>query len=143
MASKREQVLAAVEALVKTALPNADVKRNRDKAFRIGPGGAVSIEDGEPGEPDVDLSPLTYNYSHRIPLVFGAYESATKTPGQVLDEMQTAVGQAVEANRTLGGLCDFLSTEAPDRGELDIAGAESGGQTAAAIVADYSTSSPL
>lgn len=143
MTSKREQVLVAVKALVQAALPTAAVSRNQDKAAQIGPGGAVDIRDGDPGEPEIDLSPLSYNYSHAIELVFGAYGSASLTPGQQLDAMQRAVGAAVEADRTLGGLCHFLATAAPDRGELDIAGAESGAQAEAAIIADYSTPSPL
>lgn len=143
MSSKREQVLAAIEALVIAALPGAVVTRNQAKAIRIGAGGTVDISDGDPGEPEVDLSPLRYNYSHAVPLLFGTYESATLTPGEVLDAMQTAVGGAVEANRTLGGLVDWLETQAPDRGDLDIAGAESGAGSEAAVIAHYATSSPL
>ena len=77
MASKRETVLAAVKALVAAALPGAEVKRNLAKAERIPPGGLVVIRDGDPGEPEVCLSPLTYLYSHRVPLEIAAYESAT------------------------------------------------------------------
>lgn len=101
MASKRETVLAAVKALVAAALPGAEVKRNLAKAERIPPGGLVVIRDGDPGDPEVSLSPLTYLYSHRIPLEIAAYESATLTREQVLDAMLGATGAAVIANRTL------------------------------------------
>ena len=106
MASKRETVLAAVKSLVAAALPGAEVKRNLAKAERIPPGGLVVIRDGDPGEPEVSLSPLTYLYSHRIPLEIVAYESATLSREQVLDAMTGVIGAAVMANRTLGGLCD-------------------------------------
>lgn len=108
MASKRETVLAAVKALVAAALPGADVKRNLAKAERIPPGGLVVIRDGDPGEPEVSLSPLTYLYSHRIPLEIAAYESPTLAREQVLDAMTGAIGAAVREDRTLGGLCDFV-----------------------------------
>lgn len=143
MTSRREQVLAAVESLVRAALPLATVTRNKTKAAEIPSGGAVDISDGDPGEPEVDLSPLTYNYSHPIGLLFARNRTAGLTAGQALDAMQVAVGQAVAANRTLGGLVDWLETVAPDRGDLDIAGAESGAASEAAIIAHYSTSSPL
>ena len=143
MSSKRETVLAAVETLIQTALPHADIARNRTKAKSVGPGGTVLIEDGEPGDPEVDLCPLNYTYSHRIPLTIGAYESASLTPEQVLDTMQQAIGAAVAADRTLGGLCEWLEPEAPDSFALDVVGAVSGRWSTPAIIAVYSTPNPL
>ena len=143
MTSKREQVGVAIEALVIAALPDATVTRNRTKADEIPAAGAVDISDGDPGEPEVDLSPLNYNYSHPFGLLFGALPTASLTAGEALDAMHVAVGSVVEANRTLGGLVDWLETTAPDRGDLDIAGAESGAASEAAIIAYYSTPSPL
>lgn len=63
MTSKREQVLDAIKALVAAALPDADVKRNLAKADRIPPGGLVIVRDGDPGDPEVMLSPLLYIYT--------------------------------------------------------------------------------
>ncbi len=143
MTSRREEVLQAVLALVTAALPSADVKRNRDKPAGVGPGGAVIVRDGSPGEPEVDLSPLTHTYDHAIPLEVAAYESATKTAEVVLDEMLTAIGSAVAADRFLGGLCVWLDCEAPDADDLSVAGATSGRWADAVIVATYSTRSPL
>lgn len=147
MASNREQVLAAVKALVEAALPNAKVRRNPSTPLRVEglPGGAVDIYDGDPGDPEIDLGlgePI-YNYSHRIVLSFAGYLSASRTVTEVLDDMFSAVGAAVRADRTLGGRCDYLQAEAPDSEALEIAGGEAGGEAQAAIIADYSTTSPL
>ena len=79
MPSKRETVLGAVKSLVTAALPGAEVKRNLAKPERIPPGGLVVIRDGDPGEPDVTLSPVSYLYTHRIPVEIAAFESATLT----------------------------------------------------------------
>ncbi len=87
MPSKRETVLGAVKALVASALPGAEVKRNLAKPERIPPGGLVVIRDGDPGEPDVTLSPVSYLYTHRIPVEIAAFESATLTREEVLDGM--------------------------------------------------------
>jgi hypothetical protein len=143
MTSKREQVLDAVKALVATALPNADVKRNLAKAERIAPGGLVIVRDGEPGEPEVMLSPLTYVYTHRIPIEVAAYETALTPREQVLDEMLGAIGAAVAADRTLGGFCDFIEAEAPATDDVETAGARAGRWADAAIIAVYGTTDPL
>ncbi len=141
--SKREQVLDAVRALLSSALPTADVRRNLAKPERIPPGGLVVVRDGDPGEPEVMLSPLVYVYSHRIPIELAAYETSSQSPEQVLDEMLGAIGVAVSGNRTLGGLCDFIEAQAPSTDDVETAGARSGRWADAAIVAVYGTPDPL
>lgn len=143
MPSKREQVIDAVKALVAGALPLAEVKRNLDKPERIPVGGLVIIRDGDPGEPEVVLSPLVYTYGHRIMLELAAYAADPLTREQALDAMLVAIGNAITANRTLGGLCDFLDTEAPSSDDLETAGARAARWAEIAIVATYSTSNPL
>ena len=143
MSSKREQVLNAMKALLSSALPNADVRRNLAKPERIPPGGLVVIRDGDPGEPEVMLSPLVYVYSHRIPIELAAYETSSQSPEQVLDEMLGAIGVAVSGDRTLGGLCDFIEAQAPSTDDVETAGARSGRWADAAIVAVYGTPDPL
>lgn len=143
MSSKREQVLDAIKALLSTALPNADVRRNLAKPERIPPGGLVVIRDGDPGEPEVMLSPLIYVYSHRIPIELAAYETSSQTPEQVLDEMLGQIGLVVSADRTLGGLCDFIEAQAPETNDVETAGARAGRWADAAVVAVYGTADPL
>jgi hypothetical protein len=143
VSSKREQVLDAVKALLSSALPNADVRRNLAKPERIPPGGLVVIRDGDPGDPEVMLSPLTYVYTHRIPIELAAYETSSQTPEQVLDEMLGAIGVAVSGDRTLGGLCDFIEAQAPATDDVETAGARAGRWADAAIVAVYGTPDPL
>lgn len=143
MASKREQVIDALVALIDAALPAAKVERNAAKPERIPPGGLVIVRDGDPGEPEVSLSPLTYLYSHRIQLEIAAYESATLTREQVLDAMLGAIGAAVMANRTLGGLCDWIEAEAPVTDDIEALGALPGRFADLAILAVYATTDPL
>ena len=143
MTSKREQVLDAVKSLLVSALPNADVRRNLAKPERISPGGLVVVRDGDPGDPEVMLSPLVYVYSHRIPIELAAYETSSQTPEQVLDEMLGAIGVAVSGDRTLGGLCDFIEAQALATDDVETAGARAGRWADAAIVAVYGTSDPL
>ena len=143
MASRREQVIDALVALIDAALPAAKVERNAAKPERIPPGGLVIVRDGDPGEPEILLSPLTYLYAHRIPIEAAAREGAAQPREPALDAMLAAIGAAVAANRTLGGLCDFLEVEAPATADIDAAGAQTARWADAAIVASYGTPDPL
>lgn len=143
MASRREEVLDAVRALIATALPAAKVERNAAKPERIPAGGLVIIRDGDPGDPEVTLSPLTYIYTHRIPVEIAVLPAAPLTREQVLDATLVAIGAAVEADRTLGGLCDFIEPEAPSTDDLGATGTVAGRWADAVIVATYATSNPL
>ena len=143
MTSKREQVLDAIKTLIASALPNAEVKRNLAKPERIPPGDLVILRDGDPGEPEVILSPLIYVYSHRIPIEIAAYETSSQTREQVLDGMLGAIGTAVVSNRTLGGLCDFVEAEAPATEDVETTGARAGRWADVAILAVYGTTDPL
>jgi hypothetical protein len=143
MTSRREQVLDGIKALIASALPNAEVKRNLAKPDRIAPGGLAIIRDGDPGEAEIILSPLIYIYTHRIPVELAAYETSSESREQVLDGMLGAIGLAVMNDRTLGGLCDFMEAEAPATDDIETAGARPGRWADAAIIAVYGTTDPL
>ena len=143
MTSRREQVLGAIHALIASALPSAEVKRNLAKPERVPPGGLVIVRDGDPGEPEVTLSPLIYIYTHRVPIEIAAYETSSETREHVLDDMLAAIGAAVSSSRTLGGLCDFIEAEAPATEDIEAAGARAVRWADAVIVATYGTSDPL
>ena len=59
------------------------------------------------------------------------------------DALKLAVGVAIAADRTLGGLCDFVQGEAPAPVELPIEGAEGLKAASLGIVLSYATSDPL
>jgi hypothetical protein len=143
MTSKREQVLEAVLALIVAAVPHATVKRNAAKPSSIGPGGAVFMRDGDPGEPDYDLSPITYYYTHKIPIEIAAFPSGVVSKEAAVDTLMAAIGTAIENDRTLGGLCLFLEPEAPASADIEATGAAAGLWADAAIIATYATSNPL
>ena len=143
MSSKRETVLAAVTALIAAALPGAEVKRNPAKAERIPAGGFVAVRDGDPGEPEVSLSPPVYVYSHRIAVEIAAAGNEAVTREQALDAMAAAIGASIATNRTLGGLCDWIEAEAPVTGDIEALGAAPVRFAELAILAVYATADPL
>src|SRR5581483_12477422 len=137
MASRREEVLDAVRALIATALPAAKAERNAAKPERIPADELVIVRDGDPGDPEVTLSPLTYIYAHRLPIEIAVLAAAPLTREQALDQVLSAIGTAVEADRTLGGLCDFVEPEAPNADDLETTGALAGRWAEAALLATY------
>lgn len=143
MASRREQVVEAVVALLTAALPAAEVKRNLAKPEWIPPGGLVIVRDGDPGDPEVTLSPLTYLYEHRIPVEIAVHDTGSGPRERALDMMLGAIGAAVASNRTLGGLCDFLEAEAPSTADIETAGARPGRWADIAFIAHYGVTDPL
>lgn len=138
--SKRLDVIAAVIALVTSALPGATVTGidgTEKRTTRTPNGGRAVIHAGDPGEPEIDLSPIAYNYAHRIPIVLTAPDEAT------LDAMLGALGNAIAANRTLGGLCSWIDATAPETEEIHADGAPSPRGTELILVAEYATANPL
>jgi len=141
--TKQRQVLLAVKELVAGALPLAKIRGfdgEATKPDRIGAGGCVIGHPGEPGEPEIDLSPLAYNYTHRIFLEVAAADGAA---GEDLDLMLLAIGDAIEADRYLGGLCSWIEAEAPDRNDRSTDAVATINWATVPIAADYSVSTPL
>ena len=143
MASHREIVLGGIRALIAAALPAAKVERNAAKPERIPTGGLVIIRDGDPGDPEVYLSPLTYIYTHRVPVEVAVLAATPLSREQVLDQSLQAISEAIEANRTLGGLCDFIDPEAPSTDDLEATGTVAARWADLVILVTYATTNPL
>jgi hypothetical protein len=144
--SKRLDVLLAVKALIVAALPDADVQGidSEDAApDRIGPNGRAYVESGDPGAPEIDLSPLSYNYEHQIPVYLDGVAGGGLTAEQAVDAMADKVSAAIEADRFLGGLVDFLDATAPPGNDDYIDAASSSAGLSLTITASYSTTHPL
>ncbi len=143
---KRIAVLAAAKAMVQAALPAADIRgmdNDEAKPTRVGAQGMGIVRSGDPGTPDIDLSPPTWWWEHRIPVELAGYQVAGKTSQQVLDEMIAAIDARRRADPTLGGLCIYLDAEPPTDGETETVGTMVLGWADFALVASYSTDSPL
>jgi hypothetical protein len=140
-ASKSEMVMAALHALIDNAtFPTLSVLRNEVLPVRLPRGGLAILRDGDPGEPEVTMSPLQYHYERRASLeVF----TAGPDRGAAFDAIAQAIGLAIEGDRTLGGLCDWVEPEAPEPQDLPVEGADTIKAAAIPIVLHYSTSNPL
>jgi hypothetical protein len=138
MPTPRETILAALHARL-SALP-ASALRGDVLPERVPADGLLILRDGEPGEPEVTLSPLRYHYQHRAEIeavVQGADRDAA------FDALCASIGAAIAANRTLGGHCDWVEAEASRPVDLAIEGAASLKAAVITIVLHYTTADPL
>lgn len=135
----RETILAALHARLQTLA--ATVLRDEVLPERIPPGGLIILRDGQPGEPEVTLSPLRYHYQHRTELE--VVVQAAKDRAAAFDTLIASIGTALEIDRTLGGLCDWIETEAPASVDLPVEGAASLKAAVITVVLHYTTTGPL
>ncbi len=139
MSTLRETILQALLATLQT-ISGAVIQRGDVLPERVPAGGLVILRDGEPGEPEVTLSPPRYHYEHRSELevvVQGASRDAD------FDTLCAGVGTALAADRTLGGLCDWVEAEAPRPVDLPVEGAASLKAAVIQVSLFYSTNDPL
>ena len=139
MASKRELVLAALHARLQTL--TAPVLRGDVLPERIPTTGLIILRDGKPGDPEVTLSPLTYFYEHRAELEV-VIQAGTGRDA-LFDTLAADIGSVLAADRTLGGLCDWVEAEAPEPVDLPIDGAAVLKAAVITVVLHYATFDPL
>lgn len=139
MTSKRELVLAALHARLQALA--APVLRCEVLPERIPASGLIILRDGKPGEPEVTLSPLTYFYEHQAELEV-VIQAGTGRDAQ-FDVLTASIGAVLAADRTLGGLCDWVEAEAPEPVDLPIEGAAALKAAVIIVVLHYASPDPL
>lgn len=139
MPTTRETTLVALHTRLQPLA--ALVLRDEVLPERIPPAGLIILRDGQPGEPEVTLSPLRYHYQQRAEL-----EVVVQAPNgraSAFDTLIAAIGTTIEADRTLGGLCDWVEPEAPASVDLPIEGAAALKAAIVTVVLHYTTTGPL
>jgi len=134
----RETILTALHARL-SALP-ATTLRGEVLPERIPAEGLLILRDGEPGPPEVTLSPLTYHYQHRAEV-----EAIVQGVDRDLafDILCESIAAVISADQILGGLCDWVEAEAPQPVDLPVEGAASLKAALIPVVLHYSSADPL
>jgi len=115
------------------------------------------LRDGNPGEPEVLLSPLVYQWTHiaEIDVLIEApdasrdaafdvlIEASDATRDAAFDGLLAAVATAITADRDLGGLVDWIDGANPAPLDLAEDGAETIKAATVAVTLHYDTQSPL
>lgn len=139
MPSTSEAILDALFQII-AAIPGITAERNRELPTEVLAGGLIILRDGEPGEPEVHMSPLSYGYEHVAEaelFVQGGDVDAT------FDALKIALGLAIATDRTLGGLCDWVEAAAPSTENIAVPGAAGIKAAIVPIRLTYWTSDPL
>lgn len=139
MLTTRETILQALHAALQTQ--RAPVLRGEVLPERVPVAGLLILRDGDPGEPAVTLSPLLYHYQHRPELEAVVQVSAGRDA--TLDALVAGIGTVLAADRTLGGLCDWVEAEAPRPVDLAVDGAATLKAVVIPIVLHYASADPL
>ncbi|PVZ48358.1 acyl-CoA transferase [Thalassobacter stenotrophicus] len=137
--SARETILSALHtrlSMLPTGALRGDVLPERVPAQ-----GLLILRDGEPGEPEVTLSPLRYHYQHRAEIE--AVVQGTNDRDAAFDTLCVSIGAVITADRTLDGLCDWVEAEAPQSVDLPVEGAASLKAAVIPVILSYSTADPL
>lgn len=137
--STRETILSALFARL-LALP-ATALRGEVLPERVPAEGLLILRDGEPGEPEVTLSPLAYHYQHRAEIEV-IMQTGVERDAR-FDQLIGDIGAALTADRTLGGRCDWVEAEAPEPVDLPIEGAASLKAAVVPVILSYSAMDTL
>ena len=141
MPSVREQILCAVLARLET-VPAATVKREAPLPETVPAGGLIILRDGDPGDPEVVLSPVTYLWEHQTEIEV-ILQRGQDDDSVALDVLLMAVGTALAADRSLGGLVEWLDWGAPKTSGLAIDGAAALRCAMVPVTIHYGSSDPL
>jgi hypothetical protein len=141
MTTRREEVLSALFGAIEN-VPAATVKREEPLPEKVPAGGLVILRDGDPGEPEVLLSPLAYLWQHRAEIEVIVQRAPIEAPA-ALDALLASVGSALSADRTLGGLADWVEWSAPQIRDLAIDGAAGLKGAVVTVILHYASSDPL
>ena len=95
MPTTRETILAALHARLQPLA--ALVLRDEVLPERIPTSGLIILRDGQPGEPEVTLSPLRYHFQHRAELEVVVQAGTGRA--SAFDTLITAIGTALESDR--------------------------------------------
>ncbi len=143
MTSKREQALAGLFLCLKENVAGISVLRNEPLPTKVPAEGLVILRDGDPGEPEVTLSPARYHYQHRVEIEALVQHAEQAQRDQALDALLGILAQVLDGQTSLGGLVDYLHIETPEFLSETVEGAPTIKAAVVPVILEYSTSNPL
>jgi hypothetical protein len=95
--SAREAALLALHQRLQ-AVPDGTVLRNEVLPAKIPAGGLVILRDGDPGEPEVTLNPVTYLWQHRAEIEVVVEAATAAARDAALDALLVAIGETLASD---------------------------------------------
>jgi len=116
--SQRENAIGALFALLGQLSLGTMVKRNAALPERVSEHAMAILRDGEMGEPEVSLSPLTYHWQHQVAIELFVADPDASTRDARMDGLLVELAALIEADRTLAGVVEYAEIGQPKFDEL-------------------------
>lgn len=143
MTSKREQALRGLFLCLKANTAGIATLRNDPLPTKVPAQGLFILRDGDPGEPEVTLSPPRYHYQHRAEIEALVQHAEQTQRDQALDDLLGTLAQALDGQTSLGGIVDYLHIETPEFLSETIEGAPTIKAAVVPVILEYTTTNPL
>ena len=141
--SQRENAIGALFAVLGRLSLGTTVKRNAALPERIADHAMAILRDGEMGEPEVSLSPLTYHWQHQVAIELFVADPGAAARDARMDGLLTELASLIEADRTLAGVVDYAEIGQPKFDELAPEGTSGIKACLLPVVLHYSSAGPL
>ena len=141
--SQRENAIGALFAVLGQLSLGTMVKRNAALPERIADHAMAILRDGEMGEPEVSLSPLTYHWQHQVAIELFVADPDANTRDSRMDGLLTELASLIEADRTLAGVVEYAEIGQPKFDELAPEGTSGIKACLLPVVLHYSSAGPL
>ena len=141
--SQRENAIGALFAVLGQLSLGTTVKRNAALPERIADHAMAILRDGEMGEPEASLSPLTYHWQHQVAIELFVANPDASTRDSRMDGLLTELASLIEADRTLAGVVEYAEIGQPKFDELAPEGTSGIKACLLPVVLHYSSSGSL
>lgn len=142
MPSARETALQGLFTVL-DGITGPTVYRNNTEDPEVPDSGMINQWDGEPGEPEVTMSPTLYEYDHpvEVEVFFAGGTSSQRDTG--LDNLLQLIGAAIAADRTLGGTVAYARVAPSDPEGEPVDGGDDIKAVNVFVIMTYTSSTPL
>jgi len=141
--SQREIAIGALFSVLGQLSLGTMVKRNAALPERIADHAMAILRDGEMGEPEVSLSPLTYHWQHQVAIELFVADPDASTRDSRMDGLLTELATLIETDRTLAGVVEYAEIGPPKFDELAPEGTSGIKACLLPVVLHYSSSGSL
>ena len=141
--SQRESAIGALFAVLGQLSLGVMTKRNAFLPERLSEHAMAVLRDGEMGEPEVSLSPLTYHWQHQVAIELFVADPDASERDKRMDGLLVELAALIEADRTLDGVIEYAEIGPPKFDELAPDGVSGIKACLLPVVLHYSSSGPL
>lgn len=141
--SQRENAIGALFAVLGQLSLGTMVKRNAALPERIADHAMAILRDGEMGEPEVSLSPLTYHWQHQVAIELFVADPDAAVRDARMDGLLVELAVLIEADLTLAGVVEYVEIGQPKFDELAPEGTSGIKACLLPVVLHYSSAGPL